>query len=104
MLPATKRPLQLQLFSPLQASDDINGPASSISEERRAELIRKLGTNIGIFSRVLYNPLCSLVSWSVRPSVTLCFFGVYGRFWGYCSCPTAWLVYFITAPDHPHAT
>ena len=34
----------------------------------------------------------------------LAFFGVYGRFWGYCSCPTAWLVNFITAPAHPHAT
>ena len=43
----------------------------------------------------LYNPLC--------PSVTLCFFGVYWRFWGHCSCPTAWLVYFITASAHPHA-
>ena len=39
--------LQPVLFYPLQASDDINGPASSISEERRAELIRKLGTNVG---------------------------------------------------------
>ena len=45
-----------------------------------------------------------LVRWSVRPSVTLSFFGVYGRFWGYCPCPTAWLVNFITAPAHPHAT
>ena len=50
----------------------------------------------------LYNPLCPsvcrLVHWS-----RLAFFGVYRRFWGYCSCPTAWLVNFITAPAHPHA-
>ena len=35
---------------------------------------------------------------SVGRSVTLCFSGVYVRFWGYSSCPTAQLVYFITAP------
>ena len=47
------------------------------------------------------------VSWSVGWSVgrlRLAFFGVYRQFWGYCSCPTAWLVNFITAPAHPHAT
>ena len=48
----------------------------------------------------LYNPLCP----SVGRSDTICFFGIYWRFWGYCSCPTAWLVYFITAPANPHAT
>ena len=41
---------------------------------------------------------------SIGWSVTLSFFGVYGRFWGYCSCPIAWLVNFIIAPAHPHAT
>ena len=40
----------------------------------------------------------------VGPSVTLSFLGAFGRFWSYCSCPTAWLVYLFTAPAHPHAT
>jgi len=35
--------LNLQLPDYCRASDDINGPSSSISEDRRAELIRKLG-------------------------------------------------------------
>ena len=41
---------------------------------------------------------------SVGWSVTLGFFGVYGRFLHYRSCLNAWLAYFITAPAHPHAT
>ena len=41
---------------------------------------------------------------SVRLSVPLSFFSAYGRFWSYCSCPIARLVYFFTAPAHPHAT
>ena len=41
---------------------------------------------------------------SIGWSVTLSFFGVYWRFWGYCSCPTAWLVKFIIAPVHSRAT
>jgi len=40
----------------------------------------------------LYNSLC--------PSVGLSF-GVYWRFLGVCSCPTAWLVYFITTILYP---
>ena len=54
------------------------------------------------FSRVhaTLQPALS-VGLSVRPSVTLCFFGVY---WRFCSCPTTWLVYFNTAPAHPRAT
>ena len=55
-------------------------------------------------SRALYNPLCLSVRRSVRWSVVLSFFGVYRRFWGYCSCPTAWLVKFIIAPVHSRAT
>ena len=49
----------------------------------------------------LYNPLCPSVGRSVHRLVTLYFFGDYGLFWGYCSCPIAWLVYLITAPAHP---
>ena len=48
----------------------------------------------------LYNLLCH----SVHLSVTLCFFGAYGWYWGYCSCPTAWLVDIFIVPAHSHAT
>ena len=44
---------------------------------------------------------------SVRPSIhpsALAFFGVYGRFLRYCSCPIAGKAFFITAPALPHAT
>ena len=48
----------------------------------------------------LYDPLCPSVCWSVhRP-----YFAFLVLFWSYFSCPTAWLVYFFTAPAHPHAT
>ena len=41
----------------------------------------------------------------IGPSVhNTLFFGIYGWFLGYCSCPTAWLVHFIFAPAHPHVT
>ena len=45
---------------------------------------------VSFFSRVhaTLQPAMS-VGPSVRPSVTLCFYGVYGRFGGYSSCPTA---------------
>ena len=52
-------------------------------------------------------PLCPSVPrsvrWSVHPSKLL-FFCVHGRFLQYCSCPNAWLTFFITAPAHLHAT
>ena len=73
----------------------------------------------------LYNPLCPSVGWSVCLSVIFCFFGVFGRFWGYsclaglfhhCPCPSARnlgsrvsglccfsapLLFFITPPFAP---
>ena len=68
------------------------------------ELFSRLSLCFLVASTRLYNLLCPLVRPSVHPSVTLYFFGVYVRFWGYSSCPTASLIYFITAAAHLHAT
>ena len=48
----------------------------------------------------LYNPLCPSVGQSVHH--TLLFWHLRAVF-AYFSYPTAWLIYFITAPAHPHA-
>ena len=44
---------------------------------------------------------CS-VRWSIGHSQLFSTF--MSNFWGYCSCSTAWLVNFIIAPAHLHAT
>ena len=51
----------------------------------------------------LYTPLCPSIRRLVHPFVKLYFFGVYGWFSHYCSCPNAWFAYF-NAPARPHTT
>ena len=48
-----------------------------------------------------YNPLSPSVNLSVRLSI---FFSVYGWLLHYCSCPNAWIAFFIMAPAHQHTT
>ena len=61
--------------------------------------------DLSIFSRVhaTLQPTLS-VCLSVGRLVTLSFFRVYWQFGGYCSCPTAWLVYFTISLPLPTRT
>ena len=52
----------------------------------------------------LYDPLCPSVGRSVRRSVTLSFFGVTGGFCITAPAQMLGLLFFITAPAHPHPT
>ena len=67
-------------------------------------LIRRQRLCINFFFLPINRQFQATLCRSVGQSVTLSFFDVYGRFWGYSSCLTALLVYFITAPAYPHAT